>query len=221
MAYKILVVDDDASIRAMFMRLLTHEGYEPVAAADVPAALHVLTQTAPDLLITDVRLDTYNGLHLIAMGPKPIPAIVLTGFADAGIEADARRLGAEYLVKPVSPATLCSVIARKLADAEHHGVFVCARRWPRTPVTTPIEVVVGNRPAHLIDVSEGGARLVVQHLVGAGLGAAATVVFPIADFSMTADVMWTRRQDDATWTCGVAVRDDARPEWRKILKELS
>ena len=61
----------------------------------------MLAESQPDLLITDVRLDAYNGLHLVAMAPRPIPAIVVTGFADPSIEADARRLGADYLVKPI------------------------------------------------------------------------------------------------------------------------
>jgi ActR/RegA family two-component response regulator len=59
-----------------------------------------LATTPPHLLITEIRLDSYNGLHLIAMAPKPIPAIVITGYPDRAVEADARRLGAEYLAKP-------------------------------------------------------------------------------------------------------------------------
>jgi DNA-binding response OmpR family regulator len=221
MAHKILIVDDDAATREMVVRLLTYEGYEAVTATDVPAAMHVLAERKPDLLITDVRLDTYNGLHLIAMAPTPIPAIVLTGFADPAIEADARRLGAEYLVKPVSPATLCAVIARTLANAEKHGVFLSARGWPRTPVTTPIPLVVGDLPAQLVDVSDGGARLQVRCVVGTGLPAAFTIVFSAVTLDVAVDVAWKRRQDDTTWVCGVAVRDDAQPQWRVILKSLT
>jgi DNA-binding response OmpR family regulator len=127
----------------MFVRLLTHQGYDPVVATDVPAAMHVLTTAAPDLLITDIRLDLYNGLHLVAMAPTPIPAIVLTGFADPGIEGDVRRLGAEYLVKPVSAVTLCDVIARKLAGPGRGEMCDCECPVTYTPVTsTPLSVAI-------------------------------------------------------------------------------
>jgi DNA-binding response OmpR family regulator len=77
----------------------------------------VLAESEPDLLITDIRLDTYNGLHLVAMAPRAIPAIVVTGFDDPTLEADARRLGADYFLKPVAPSVLCERIAWKLANA--------------------------------------------------------------------------------------------------------
>jgi len=221
MSHKILIVDDDAATREMVTLLLTYEGYETVTASDVPAAMHILAESPPDLLITDIRLDTYNGLHLIAMAPTPIPAIVLTGFADPAIEADARRLGAEYLVKPVSPATLCAVVARTLATAKEHGVFISARRWPRTLVTTPIPLLIGDLPARLVDVSDAGARLQVQCVVGAGLPAALTLVFPTADLAVPVDVAWKRRQNDSAWTCGVAIRDDAQPQWRALVQSLT
>jgi len=221
MAHKILIVDDDTATREMVAVLLTSEGYDTVTAADVPAAMHLLARSQPDLLITDIRLDNYNGLHLIAMAPTPIPAIVLTGFADPAIEADARRLGAEYLVKPVSPAKLCAVVARSLATAKERGVFISARRWPRTPVTTAIPVLVGALPARLVDVSESGARLQVRCVVGAGLPPRLSVVFPSADLTVPADVAWMRRQDDTTWICGVTIRDDAQPQWWGLVKSLA
>src|SRR5215471_13461349 len=104
MTQKILIVDDDGSARDQLAQLLSGNGYEVLTASDVPTALHVLAANSPDLLITDIRLDAYNGLHIIVMAPTPIPAIVLTNISDPVIEADARRFGAEYLVKPVSPA---------------------------------------------------------------------------------------------------------------------
>ena len=91
MANTILIVDDDRATRDELAQLLAHEGYETLTASDVPTAMHILSASAPDLLITEIRLDTYNGLHIIAMAPTPIPAIVLTGIADPVIEADARR----------------------------------------------------------------------------------------------------------------------------------
>jgi DNA-binding response OmpR family regulator len=95
--------------------LLAEAGYIAVTARSVPTAMQILTAEPPDLLIVDVRLEGYNGLHLIAMAPTPIPAIVVTGFADSVLEADARRLGADYLRKPISPSTLYALVAQRLS----------------------------------------------------------------------------------------------------------
>ena len=50
-------------------------------------------------MITDIRLGAYNGLHLVVARRTPIPAIVITGFPDSTLEAEARRMGAEFLVE--------------------------------------------------------------------------------------------------------------------------
>jgi CheY-like chemotaxis protein len=216
MAHTILIVDDDAATRDMLAQAMTGDGYDSMTAADVPAAMHLLTERSPDLLITDIRLDTYNGLQLIAMAPKPIPAIVLTGFADAAIEADARRLGAVYMVKPVSLAALCGVVERTLATL-HDRVFISTRQSPRWPVRTAIPVVIGQRPATVVDVSEGGARLEVPCNVGAGLPSTLVLAFTSPSIDIRAEVAWKRRKNHTTWSCGVAVAHDTQPAWRSLV----
>ncbi len=222
MANKILIVDDDRATRDELAQLLTHEGYETVTASDVPTAMHILGASAPDLLITEIRLDTYNGLHIIAMAPTPIPAIVLTRIADPVIEADARRFGAEYLIKPVSPATLLAVIAGMLGTAKGRSGFTSTRRWPRASLTTPISVlVVRDPPARLVDVSDGGARLLVECVAGTDLPLTFTFVLPTAALSVPVDVAWKRRRDDTTWICGVVPRDDAQSQWRALVEYVT
>jgi len=117
-AFRLLVADDDPNIRRYLSKLLTGAGYDVVLAGDIPSAMHVMANHGADLLITDVRLDGYNGLHLIAMAPQPLPAIVLTGFADPTIEAEARQLGADYLLKPVEGPVLLAAVARRLIDLD-------------------------------------------------------------------------------------------------------
>ena len=145
-----------------------------MTAATVPEAMRALATTSPNLLITEIRLDSYNGLHLIAMAPKPIPAIVITGFADRAVEADARRLGAEYLAKPVSPGELYATVQRTLSNAASRGVFMPPRADPRTDVAPNTMVIVNDSPACLLDVSAGGARIEIQCAPGA------TVQSPLA-----------------------------------------
>ena len=221
MAQKILIVDEHRATRDELAQLLTREGYETLTAGDVPTTMRILAANEPDLLITDIRLDTYNGLHIIAMAPRPIPAIVLTSFADPVIEADARRFGAEYLVRPVSPATLLAAIGRTLESRTRGSGFTSTRRSNRKPVTKPVSVlVVRDPPARLVDVSDGGARLLMQCAVGAEPPATFTFVLPAAALAVPVEVVWKRRQDDTTWICGVASRDDAQSQWQALLKYL-
>lgn len=218
MAHKILIVDDDEAIREFLTTLLTQAGYDTVTASTVPSALQVLQENRLDLLITDIRLDTYNGLHLIAMAPKPIPAIVVTGFADPSIEADARRLGADYLVKPVDPSVLCELITQKLASAEQQGMFIETRRALRRRIATPVSVRVGQQPGWLLDASESGVRLEVYCTTG--LPPSLTLSFLESGVSLPVDVVWKRRKNDTIWVCGAAIAHGAEPQWRALLDTL-
>jgi DNA-binding response OmpR family regulator len=220
MSQKILIVDDNTASRGELVKLLADAGFETLTAATVPDAMRVLSTAQPDLLITEIRLDTYNGLHLIAMAPKPIPAVVITGFPDRAVEADARRLGAEYLSKPVSPGELFATIQRTLAAAATRGTFLPPRADPRTNCPPNTRVLVNDTPACLLDVSAGGARVEVQCAPGE------TVRSPLAfrvedlDLALPLEVMWKRRTSENTWLCGVSVAEDLRPEWQELLNAI-
>jgi DNA-binding NtrC family response regulator len=111
----ILVVDDDEAIRAWLERLLTEAGYRVASALSVEQGKKLLASEEPDLLITDVRMGAFNGLHLLALSPASLPKIVITGHDDPVVENDARRLGATFLLKPVSPSELLRLVETKLA----------------------------------------------------------------------------------------------------------
>jgi DNA-binding response OmpR family regulator len=219
MSNKILIVDDDAGTRESLAMLLEDAGYGVLTASTVPSALKIMAEREPDLLITDVRLDAYNGLQLIAMAPRPIPAIVVTGFADPTLEADARRMGADYLLKPVATAELRELIARKLANA-HGPVPINTRAEPRRPVTIPVSVNAGSLAARLLDVSNKGVKLEVDCLVGVELPASLTLRFGEDDASVGVDVVWKRGKNDATWLCGAVVAHASKPQWRALLNTL-
>jgi DNA-binding NtrC family response regulator len=116
---RVLIVDDDGATRRGLVQLLAQAGYETTAVGTFDEARRIIGATPPDLLITDIRLEAYNGLQLILNSPRTIPTIVITGFADPVLEAEARRGGAAYLVKPVQPLELLEVVAEKLAA--HHS----------------------------------------------------------------------------------------------------
>lgn len=121
MRARILIVDDDQAYLAGMKELLEEAGYEVFLAGNFEDGKHVLRDRTPDLLIVDVRLGAFNGLQLISTGQVQIPAIVVTGFDDTVLRADASVFGASYLVKPISPSALLALIDQKLAVADQSG----------------------------------------------------------------------------------------------------
>jgi DNA-binding response OmpR family regulator len=217
---KILIVDDDEATRLGIATLLEHAGYDPLTAGTLPAAMKLLTDEHPDLLLVDIRLDAYNGLHLVATRPNPIPAIVLTGFADPGIEADARRLGAEFLLKPVTPSVLLGVVNRLLFESR--AGTVVPRRWPRKLISRDVVVDVDRAAtARMLDVSYGGVRVELRRPSGDAPPGAFQLIVPPADVRVPVNVVWTRRRDATTWWCGGTIDEDTTPSWRSVVDSLA
>jgi len=101
----ILLVDDDQYLLDTLARFMRRAGYEVAPFCQFDAAKTFLSQNTPDVLITDIRLGAFNGLQLIVALKERDPnatAIVLTGFDDAVMRAQAWSLGASYLVKPIT-----------------------------------------------------------------------------------------------------------------------
>jgi DNA-binding NtrC family response regulator len=116
MRQRILIVDDDEGIRSFLFTILAGAGYDVVTAESVQVGRTALAQASPDLLITDVRLGDFNGLQLLALNPPAVPAIVMTGFPDPVLEAQARQFGAQFILKPIEPAGLLMLVAELLQN---------------------------------------------------------------------------------------------------------
>lgn len=109
---RILVVDDDEAYVRGLAECLETAGYEAIAANTFEEGARALRQQSPDLMILDVRLGEYNGLQLTQT--SRIPALVISGFDDPVLRADATAFGATYLVKPVGSEVLLALIASRL-----------------------------------------------------------------------------------------------------------
>ena len=97
-AARVLVVDDDTMVREMLTSQMEEMGYRVAQASDgLEALAHLDGGAAVDLLISDFAMPGMNGLRLIheARRRRPeLPALLLTGYADAGVQLaleDARR----------------------------------------------------------------------------------------------------------------------------------
>ena len=108
----VLVVDDDAQLRQVLAQILAARGYRTLTADSVQAAASILRNVVPDVMLVDVRLGAFNGLQLVALAEHPIPTIVMTGHDDVSLRAAAFRLGAEFLVKPITSDVLIATVGR-------------------------------------------------------------------------------------------------------------
>jgi len=197
----ILIVDDHRVTRLGLAEMLTHAGYTVVTAGTFPEARRILRESPPDVLIADVRLGSFNGLQLVISGPNRVPAIVITGYDDAVLEAEARRSGAEYLVKPFDPDLLLNIIRQKLGQSPTAAAV--PRRWRRKDVIG-LTAQVGDQPAKIVDVSYGGVRFEIRSSEAAKLPETFQLRLPNL-MSLQADLVWKSVLNEDIWLCGAAV----------------
>ena len=158
MSAEILVVSADSHVLSDRVTALRRAGFSARASSSFPDARRMLEKgPAPEILVTDVRLGPYNGLHLVAVARVEFPrafAIVI-GAADHVLEVEATGLGARYVSAPVTSQELQVTIAEVMAVERPR------RRWPRKRLPVDVPAVIGGLPGRLLDVSYGGACLEV------------------------------------------------------------
>jgi len=110
MSKKILVVDDEATIRLSLVEALSAEGYSVEAAETGEEALARTHGTAFDLLVTDLKLPGVTGLELlqaIRNQGQQVPVIMMTAYGDVDTAVAAMRLGAyDFIAKPFKLAAI-------------------------------------------------------------------------------------------------------------------
>jgi DNA-binding response OmpR family regulator len=101
---KILVIEDEADLLGAMVRSFREGGLDVLACATFEEGREALRNQSFDALLTDVRLGAFNGLQLavVARDLHPdIRIIIYSGFDDPVLRAEAERLDATYLVKPI------------------------------------------------------------------------------------------------------------------------
>ena len=115
---RILVVDDDKSVRNTLKEVLSREGYEVIAVESGEEALQTMRQVAVDLALLDLKLTGIDGLRVMEEIRKLWPStvvIMLTGYATLESALGALRQGAhDYLLKPCEPDALKESVRKGL-----------------------------------------------------------------------------------------------------------
>jgi DNA-binding response OmpR family regulator len=117
---RILVVDDEASIRDLLSKTLALAEYDVDTAPDGRSALERVRQIAYDLVITDLKMPGIDGLTVVreAKRLKPtLPIIIITAYSTESSAIEAINLGVSgYLTKPFRIPKILSTAAKALGE---------------------------------------------------------------------------------------------------------
>lgn len=218
--FRILVLDDDEHALAGIGELLRGDDYRVTAAATFDSAKQLLVLGSYDLLITDVRLRGYNGLHLVTQCRVDYPdmaVMIMTGYDEPLMEIEASRHNAAFVGKPIKPAEFLAAVRRSLGNIRRE------RRWPRKRVIGGFRVVAAGQPAAVVDVCYGGLRLEMP-AVGA-LPSTFDVEVSGIGLHLQVQPVWSYPvQERGATVCGAALASDSTPAartWRAIVDRLT
>ena len=140
----VVVVEDNADSREMLCTMLTHTGLSCHGAADGWAALRLIDEVSPEIVLLDVGLPGMDGLEVarrIRANPRyrDLRLIALTGYGQASDRQATREAGFDYhLVKPVQPEELLAVLAHlRTSSSSPNAVLPSQGRAAASPATPP------------------------------------------------------------------------------------
>jgi two-component system, response regulator PdtaR len=114
---RVVIAEDEALIRLDLVEMLSAEGYDVVGeASDGEAAVELVRQTRPDLVLMDVKMPILDGISAAEAIRGIAPIILLTAFSQQDLIARALAAGVQgYVVKPFTLADLRPAIEIALA----------------------------------------------------------------------------------------------------------
>jgi DNA-binding NtrC family response regulator len=136
----VLVVDDEADIRALIQEILTDEGYEVTVAADALEARKARDETKFDLILLDIWMPDTDGITLLRewsdSGDLKCPVVIMSGHGTVDTAVEATRLGAfDFVEKPLSLAKLLRTVEAALESASKQAA---GSRRMLPPLLTPV-----------------------------------------------------------------------------------
>jgi two-component system, NtrC family, response regulator PilR len=149
-AARVLVVDDERSMRELLSIVLRRDGYDVLIAEDGAAGLELLKRERVDILITDIRMPQMNGVDLLREAKRIAPdivSIVMTAFATTETAVEALRLGAaDYVTKSKDTAAELRVrVGRELERRRLQQENVLLKRAMKT--SNQFSNIIGNSSA--------------------------------------------------------------------------
>jgi FixJ family two-component response regulator len=216
MTATVLIVSPDAETRAEYGHHVRAIGYRVHHAETLAQARSLLEDLRPDALVTSLRLDGDNGIHLAHVAHTILPAlaVVVVGYRDVVLEAEAASAGAAYVITEEGAEVARALQEAVRAKRPH-------RRWERKRLQDRIYGRLSGHQAQLVDISYGGFRAEVR---GADLDVITRAVeLQLPEFGVTAaaDPVWTTTGTaDTGYVCGAAVseeHEETGSAWRRFV----
>jgi CheY-like chemotaxis protein len=123
---RVLIADDEDSMRSLVARAIAMDGHDTVTAADGAEALDILTGDgrAFDLLLTDIKMPIMDGIALALAAARDFPGLtilLMTGFADQRERASGlNAIVHDVVTKPFSVADIRAAVAEALMAHQPH-----------------------------------------------------------------------------------------------------
>lgn len=180
---KILIVDDQPSVRFGLRSLLEGEGYRVLEAETGEQALAAVTESAPQLILLDLRLPDANGIDLLTRIKEiddDVPVIMLTAHGTIETAIHALKNGAEnFLTKPFDAESLLILIAKTLeqtrsrraqllvglAEKKHADEFFHGSSENILQIYSVIERIAPSDTTVLLQGETGTGKGVIAHLI--------------------------------------------------------
>ena len=120
---KILVVDDEADIRALIKEILSDEGYDVITASNASEARLFRKQDTPDLILLDIWMPDIDGITLLREWAEDdsfvCPVVIMSGHGTVDTAVEATRLGAfDFIEKPLSIAKLLRTVEKVIKASQ-------------------------------------------------------------------------------------------------------
>ena len=212
-----LVVCTDVRRLSVYTRALGAVADVVYGARTFAQAQALLVEKHPDVLVAEVRLHAYNGIHLALWSLDRLPRMrsVIVGDSSPALEKEAHAAGAVYL-HCGDNRTVMEAAQDALARRSR------PRRWRRNRLEQRVPARVGDRPAHLVDVSYGGFRIETAAPVVEDRAAGFTIDIPEFGVRARAKCMWTRQVGASSrYWCGAALGIESRTsQWRDLVDAL-
>jgi DNA-binding NtrC family response regulator len=146
---RIVVVEDEPRARAALRSLMAVKGFDAEVVGTPFKALGILSEFAPHVVITDVRMPGMDGIRFLQEVRQRRPetaVVVMTGFACVPDAVRAVKLGAEaYLEKPIDVPMLLNVVDRAVVKSRH--VTEMRRLWTQEQRGNSFSRLLGDHPS--------------------------------------------------------------------------
>ena len=181
---RILVVDDEPSMREMLRIVLRRDGYDVLVAANGQQALDLLTHEPVEMLLSDIRMPDLSGVEVLRAAKeinRDIVAFMMTAFASTDTAVEAMRLGAvDYFTKPFNMDELRlkvrqhfeshrlkqeNVLLKRALNSRHEFSSIIGRSEAMLDVFRMIETIARTNSTVLITGESGTGKDMVARAV--------------------------------------------------------